>query len=412
MVRGVSRGVGVLVAAALVGACAGSGSEGSEDASPPNGAAGGEEAAAPDLEVFEGDDFYAVPNPLPDGEHGDLIRYEVIDEVAVEGATRYRIMYLSESVPGDPIAVTGTAVVPDGEASDQGRDILTLAHGTAGIADECAPSKNVGPGEGTLADAAVDAGYLLADTDYEGLGTPGRHPYLVGESEGRGVLDAARAATQLPDADAGTRMAIAGYSQGGHGALWAGQLAADWTPELDLVGTFAGAPASELGIIIGAAHSLPIAGFLYMIIAGFEASYPDQADPSLLLTLAGLDALDNVDEGCTGEVVDSVAGLPSSDLIKPDPGSVEPWATLAEQNDPGRVRTDSPILIIHSSADEVVPASLSEIMHGRMCEVGQQVERRVVDDGGHGQAAPQAFAEGLEWIAERFAGEPAASSCP
>ena len=30
----------------------------------------------------------------------------------------------------------------------------------------------------------LDAGYVLAATDYEGLGTPGVHPLLVGESEG------------------------------------------------------------------------------------------------------------------------------------------------------------------------------------------------------------------------------------
>ena len=34
-------------------------------------------------------------------------------------------------------------------------------------------------------------------TDYQGLGTPGPHPYLVGEAEGRGVLDIVSAARQL-----------------------------------------------------------------------------------------------------------------------------------------------------------------------------------------------------------------------
>ena len=71
----------------------------------------------------------------------------------------------------------------------------------------------------------VNAGYLVAFSDYEGLGTPGRHPYLVGESEGRSVLDAAKAAAQLPGADAGDQLAIWGHSQGGHAALWAAQLA-------------------------------------------------------------------------------------------------------------------------------------------------------------------------------------------
>ena len=37
-------------------------------------------------------------------------------------------------------------------------------------------------------------GVVVAATDYEGLGTPGPHPYIVGASEGHSVLDAAVAA--------------------------------------------------------------------------------------------------------------------------------------------------------------------------------------------------------------------------
>ena len=31
--------------------------------------------------------------------------------------------------------------------------------------------------------------YIVAATDYPGLGTPGPHPYLVGTSEGRAILE-------------------------------------------------------------------------------------------------------------------------------------------------------------------------------------------------------------------------------
>ena len=40
----------------------------------------------------------------------------------------------------------------------------------------------------------IKAGYAVVRTDYDGLGTPGVHQYLVGTSEGRSVLDAVRAA--------------------------------------------------------------------------------------------------------------------------------------------------------------------------------------------------------------------------
>ena len=69
----------------------------------------------------------------------------------------------------------------------------------------------------------------MVSTDYEGLGTPGVHPYLIGKSEGRSTLDIIRAARQL-DSRIGTRIAITGHSQGGHAALWAASLAHSWTP--------------------------------------------------------------------------------------------------------------------------------------------------------------------------------------
>jgi pimeloyl-ACP methyl ester carboxylesterase len=399
-----------VVALALVAACSGGSAGGSDDDSAPPAADSDAAAAGP--EELDGGDFYVVPDPLPEGEHGTLVRYQPVDDLDVGGATAWRVMYLSESLEGKPIVVTGTALVPPGEAPDTGRPVLTIAHGTTGIADECAPSKDPVATELSLMGPFVDAGYLVVLSDYEGLGTPGRHPYLVGESEGRGVLDAALAAAELPEADAGDRLAIFGYSQGGHGALWAGQLAAEWAPDFELVGTVAGAPATELPVIFAAAGSLPIAGFLYMIIAGFAEAYPE-ADPGLVLTPAGEEELAEVDEGCVGDVIEHFAGIPGAELLEPGTAEVRPWVDLAAANDPGRVATDTPILIVHSAADDVVPAALSELLAQRMCGEGQVVERRVYGKGqGHGDAVPDAVTDGFAWLQERIADEPPASTCP
>lgn len=405
-----ARRVGSLLAgiALLAAGCSGSDatSEGSDAAraTTTTRAGSGTTTTTQVAEEFGDGDFYVVPDPLPAGPHGTLIRYQALDEASLpEGASAYRIMYLSESMQGDPIAVTGTALVPDTPAPDGGRPVLTIAHGTTGIADECAPSKAPGS-ELLLMRPAIDQGWLVAYTDYEGLGTPGRHPYLVGESEGRGVLDAVVAAGSLPKADIGSRVAIAGYSQGGHGALWANEIAAEWAPGLEVVGTFAGAPATEMGVILAAAPRLPIAGFAYMIVAGFGAAYPE-ADPSTFLTEAGVDKLDLVDSGCGRDVISAFAGTSSADLIRPDGPGNDPWPRLADENNPGSVKTADPVLIIHSDGDDVVPVALSGMLLDRMCKSDQVVERRVVvDGGGHGAAAPAAYADALDWLGDRFAG--------
>ncbi|MCB0972282.1 MAG: hypothetical protein KDA97_12310, partial [Acidimicrobiales bacterium] len=235
----------LLIALVLAAGCSSSsGSDAADDGATDPGADAADTTTTTEptieVDVYEGDDdgFYEVPDPLPEGPHGTLIRYQRVPDADPEGASAYRIMYLSESVLDEPIAVTGIATVPTAEAPAEGRTMMTTAHGTTGIADECAPSKKGGANEGTLVRRAFADTAVVASTDYEGLGTPGRHPYLVGESEGRSVIDALLAARELPDAETGTRFGIAGYSQGGHGALWAAEVSAEWAPDLELVGTF------------------------------------------------------------------------------------------------------------------------------------------------------------------------------
>lgn len=82
-------------------------------------------------------------------------------------------------------------------------------------------------------------------TDYPGQGTPGRYPYLIGEGEGRATLDAVRAAGHLDDAAASDRVMLWGHSQGGHATLWAGQIAEDYAPELDVQGVAALSAAAD-----------------------------------------------------------------------------------------------------------------------------------------------------------------------
>lgn len=359
--------------------------------------------------VWTGDDdgFYAPPEPLPVGEPGDLLRYQVV-ETDVPGTT-YKVLHLSESVQGDAIAVSGVVVVPEGAAAGEPATVLTWAHGTTGIADACAPSKDPG-GAVDLAPAFLERGWVFAATDYEGLGTPGRHPYIVGTSEGRGVLDVVRAASQLPDAPATDEVVVWGHSQGGHAALWAGQLAADWAPELDVVGVVAGAPASELPLIAQALQNGPFQHYLALAAAGINAAYPE-ADLSLVMTDAAQDLLPAVDERCAGDIAD-VFALPYEEFAVADPTSVEPWRSLLLENDPGHVKTDIPVLVIHGEEDEQIPVVASQLLFERVCGLGQVIERRTYPGMRHAEVIGPSFDDMVTWMDARVAGEPAGSFCP
>ena len=356
-------------------------------------------------ELAAEEDLYALADDLQPGEPGDVIAVQEVEGLDVDG-TVLRVLYHSESIEGDDIAVSGIITVPSGDVPDGGRPVLTWAHGTTGIADECAPSKDPEANGIGLAGPFLERGMVFAATDYEGLGTPGRHPYIVGESEARGTLDIVRAARQLEDrTGASDRVVVWGHSQGGHAALFANQIAEEWAPELDVVGTVAGAPPSQLSLIAAALRNSPYRFYLGMAAAGWAAAYPD-ADPSLVLTPLGLERLEVVDEGCSAELATAWNDLPYADLVSADPATVEPWASLLVENDPGFVVGESPVLIIHGEADEQIPLVSSELLLERMCGIGQVVERRTYPDQSHAGVIGPSLPDMLEWIDARLSGAP------
>jgi fermentation-respiration switch protein FrsA (DUF1100 family) len=397
----------LVVAFLLLAACSGDGGGvAAVDDRPAEGVAT-DDVAERVAEAWTGDleGFYVPPDPLPAGEPGDLLRWEEVD-AGVAGARAWRVLYLSESVQGDPIAVSGLVAAPAG--SDRDRPVLSWAHGTTGLADACTPSKD--PTSIDLAAPFLTEGWVVAATDYEGLGTPGLHPYVAGVSEGRGTLDAVKAARQLPTG-AGTTTVLWGHSQGGHAALFAHQLAEVWAPELDVVGTVAGAPATELPLIAVALRDSPYQGYLAMAAAGLNAAHPEAA-LDLVLTDDAIARLAVMEEGCTAQVFAAFDGLDYDEVAKAEPTDVPVWREVLEANDPGHVRVDVPLLIIHGEADEQIPVVASQLLFERLCGLGQVVERRTYPGIGHAEVIGPSFDAMFDWMRARVAGEPAATGCP
>src|SRR6201992_2697036 len=124
-------------------------------------------------------------------------------------AATYRVVYRSTGLDGRPIFVSGVVIVPQGAAPPGGRPIVAWAHPTSGIVPRCAPSLAIFLFEQIQGlRSFVRDGYVVAATDYPGLGTAGPHPYLVGISEGRAVLDSVRVARSMPGAGGGLAFAV------------------------------------------------------------------------------------------------------------------------------------------------------------------------------------------------------------
>jgi pimeloyl-ACP methyl ester carboxylesterase len=358
--------------------------------------------------LFEGDDFYEPPEPLPAGEPGELIWIEPID--APPQMLAWRILYHSQSTSGSDVAVSGFVVAPDQEPPEQGWPVIALGHGTTGLADACAPSADPNLLDVlSLIPNLFGFPYVVTATDYEGLGTPGHHPYMVGESGARGVLDSVRAARAIEAAHASNRFVIWGHSQGGQAALFAGRLAPDLAPDLDLLGVAALAAPSQLAVLSNTLSDSYFRGYLPMVISSYAETYPD-APVESALTTAALERIAVVDEGCADEIMSTYASLDAI-LVDQSLWSSEPWRSLVELNEPGRGKVEAPVLIIHGDDDEQVPVGTSEVLFEELCAHGASVQRIVYPGQSHSGVIFASATDLSQWIGDRFAGVPPINEC-
>jgi pimeloyl-ACP methyl ester carboxylesterase len=306
-------------------------------------------------------DFYKPPKAMPKGTHGTPIWVRTLTGKAKLSSAKSNrlLLYLGQTTTGHDTAISGTVHVPKGKAPKSGWPIVTWGHGTTGIADACAPSITGMPAtyDQPLLSKWLKAGYAVVRTDYEGLGTPTTHPYLIGVSEGRSMLDMVRAARKL-DRSLGKQVVIAGHSQGGHAALWAASLAGRWTPELSLRGTLALAPANHIGeqaSLLGT-QTTPggVSGLASLIIRGVDVEHQDLAIASMLSDRARA-LYPQVDQVCLGDLgeADSFGGLAAAELFKAG-SDLAPTIAALNANDPETLRVRRPVQIQQGDADTTV----------------------------------------------------------
>jgi acetyl esterase/lipase len=359
-----------------------------------------------------GDAFYTPPAKLPGKKHGDAIwaRKLKSDAVLTAAASNKLVLYRSTDANGRKIAVSGTVAVPKGKAPKGGWPVITYDHGTTGIADICAPSRDtvgttINPYNAyiyPLLNRWLKAHYAVVRTDYQGLGTPGVHHFLVGVDEGRAALDMVRAARKISPR-IGKRMIVAGHSQGGHAALWGSFLARKWTPELKLRGTVAFAPAShvsEQGSLVKTLNSPGhgLSGFLAMI-----ARTQDDLKPALnvpgLLTDAGLALYPETETKCIPDLGkdDSFGGLAPSEIVRSD-ANLDPLLASIDASDPENLKVPGKVLIEQGSDDTTVFPPFTDQLATELKENGSRVTYKKYEGVSHGGIVDAAAADSTAFI--------------
>ncbi|MFE9098614.1 lipase family protein [Streptomyces sp. NPDC007264] len=391
--------------------------------------------------------FYNPPATLP-AANGTLIRTEplplALSLPSIEGplpGRATRLMYKSTDANGQPVAVTGAYIEPTAAWKGGGsRPLVVVAPGTMGQGDQCAASLGL-EHPVTLNGETMSVGYedvsiyrlLLSGaavvvTDYVGLGATDRlHTYVNRVDEAHAVLDAARAARSLSGASvtSGSRVGLYGYSQGGGATAAAAELQSTYAPDVDLAGSYVGAPPADLTEVVKGIDGSELAGALGWSLNGFL-----QSDPSLQpiadahLNAAGKAALADLSTMCVGDALLGYGYARSSkwttdgkslgDIIATTPAL---QAALDKQYI-GALKPTGPVRVATGTSDNLVPHGQARHLAVDWCGKGADVTYKAVVLPGVGSALLNHFAplltdqgDAVRWLTDRLSGRSATSNC-
>ncbi|HET6153396.1 MAG TPA: lipase family protein [Marmoricola sp.] len=357
--------------------------------------------------------------PVPK-EPGRLISAEPYTQGIPGFVQAWKILYTTTRDKGVPAVASALVMVAHDHPAGP-RPVIAWAHGTTGIAEKCAPTGDEDPvALASIPDftQAIDAGWAIVATDYTGLGTPGPHPYLVGQGEGRSVLDSVRAAHELTDLQLQDKTIVWGHSQGGGAALWAGILAPTYAPDAHVIAVAGIAPADDLPGLVNNISTL--AGgqvFAAYLIKAYSEIYPDvkfdsyvkAADQASVTQIAG----SCIAEKAILASLSQTVGVTSS-IYARDPLS-GPLGKRLRQNVPtGSITV--PLLIAQGLSDNLVLPNVQAAYVAKRCADPANGPLDYETYAGRGHTDIIVPGSGmlprlLAWTVARFAGTTAPSTC-
>lgn len=321
-----------------------------------------------------------------------------------------RVVYRSTNGDsGEPTVVSAAVFTPGGTAPAGGWPVVAFGHGTLGIDEPCGPSLSatlLG-----LTDWVVkltELGYAVALADFQGLGSPGIHPYLDSKTAGLNMIDSVRALRHtFPDIS--NTWAALGGSQGG-GAAWAvGEQAGTYAPELLPSGVLALAPVADVAGLVdksidGTLTKEQVAA-LVLIIESLARLHPDinRDDYRHGVAAENWDVL----IACSGEAVHTreavIDRLESADVRPTTPEAADRLRTYLRQWALPQQKLAAPMSVVYGGEDEYIDPAWTTDALARACALGGTVVWDFQPDKGHGDLE---VADQLGWLAERLEGKP------
>jgi hypothetical protein len=395
----------VLFVAALTAACATT-----PRPSMPTGRAAGDRALSP---------FYVWTAPLP-SQPGVMLRTESVSAQPElnAAAVAQRMLYTSTDVrwKAGIVPVSGTLYLPRGTPPPGGWPLLAWAHGTLGVADVCAPSwAQHRPRDATYLNRWLDQGFAVVATDYQGLGGPGPHPYLIWEAEGRSVLDSARAALSAHAGRIANAVVISGQSQGAGSALGASRIAPSYAPDIGLratiatgiVTTFPDGPQKLPDSVPGS--GAPSRFTMLRLIGG---SIPD-GGPSAdsLVSERGRAMLALAREACVDEMraFEQKERLDLPSALQVEPARLQ--ALMSPVTDMPAVRLPAPVFLGTGLADRTMPPRRQHAAAAALCAAGNPLLWKTYAGITHNGIVNAAFDDEVTFVRRALSSQANESNC-
>jgi pimeloyl-ACP methyl ester carboxylesterase len=364
---------------------------------------------------------------------GQLVHQESFDDPPLGDpdtvlGQAWKAVYRSVSgVDGGMREISGSFFIPSGSPPKGGWPVVSLAHGTVGIGNNCGPSRQPDlQGYGFMIEGLLQSKYAVALTDYEGLGASGSHPYLEPRTEAFNTIDAVRALRNLTPAVSASWIGI-GYSQGGQAVWAANELNSYYGNGLQLQGSVALAPATNLSsaadLVLSKSMTEEQRALFPTVIVGL-ARYNSDLDPRAFLhesTQGYQKSLSRCQprRGHTRKAVPApVPWEPvawrvreSNDLQPNSSEDVDKLKEVLRRVAIPERALSKPMLVISARHDAVVFPEWVWYAVARSCALGGQI-KYVEADATHEDILWKVSRIVDRWVTDRFADAPAPSSCP
>lgn len=347
------------------------------------------------------------------------------------GVDRLKLHFRSKNEMGHWTTIRAEIFIPKVETPTE-FPLFVYGAGTTGIGNMCAPldedtrGRNWGHYQTHMISYAAQ-GFITVLPQWQGYDDQTRrHNYFIAELEASILLDATRASYELFNSNMLTNVAArpaqavfyGGYSQGGHGAFAALDIASQYAPELSIRGIVGHATAPSVEALLRDRPSLaPYIVYSFLNYYGSEVIDPEDVFLPQWLTNFYADASTK----CVDEIYQYYPADPQK-IYKPEflealyggrlAEAYPAFAQALEANYIGSTPNPNvPIILFHGDADNIVTSKTHDNFVARLCNGTENVNYKLYPDVNHFQTRQYSFVDSVAWMRSVLNGQPPESQC-